>query len=69
MAINIKLSEALVAQAKRYAAIEHRSVSNQIEHWSRIGKIVEENPDLPFTVIRAILMADQEEPIGEYTLR
>jgi len=24
-------------------------------------------PDLPFTVIRDILIADQEEPIGEYT--
>lgn len=66
MAINVKLSEALVDQAKRHAAIQHRSVPKQIEHWSRIGKIVEENPDLPFSVIRELLMADQEEPVGEY---
>jgi hypothetical protein len=69
MAINVKLSETLVDQAKRHAAIQHRSVPQQIEHWSLIGKIVEENPDLPFTVIRDILIADQEEPIGEYTFR
>ncbi|NDE55114.1 MAG: hypothetical protein EB069_11230, partial [Actinobacteria bacterium] len=48
MAINVKLPEALVETAKRYAAIEHRSVPKQIEYWSQIGKIAAENPDLPF---------------------
>ena len=67
MAINVKLSEALVENAKRYGNIEHRSVPKQIEYWSQIGKIAAENPDLPFSVIRQILIADQEEPVGEYT--
>ena len=66
MAINVKLSEALVESAKRYGAIEHRSVPKQIEYWSQIGKIAAENPDLPFSVIRVILMADEVEPVGEY---
>ena len=66
MAINVKLSEALVEMAKRYASIEHRSVPKQIEYWSQIGKIAAENPDLSFSVIRDILIADQEEPAGEY---
>ena len=66
MAINVKLSENLVAQAKSHAQIQHRSVPKQIEYWSRIGKIAEENPDLPFFMIRDILVADQEEPVGEY---
>lgn len=66
MAVNVKLSEALVESAKRYAAIEHRSVPKQIEYWSQIGKISIENPDLPFSVIRDILIADQEDPVGEY---
>lgn len=66
MAINVKLSEALVENAKRYGAIEHRSMPKQIEYWSQIGKIAAENPDLPFSVIRDILIADQEEPVGEY---
>jgi hypothetical protein len=35
-------------------------------HWSQIGKIAAENPDLPFSVIREILIADQEEPVGVY---
>ena len=66
MSINVKLSEELVAQAKRYAQIQHRSVPKQIEYWSQIGRIAEENPDLPFSVIRDILLADQEELVGEY---
>ena len=66
MAINVKLSEALVENAKRYGNIEHRSVPKQIEYWSQIGKIAAENPDLPFSVIREILIADQEKPVGEY---
>jgi len=66
MSVNVKLSESLVDQAKRYASIDQRSVPKQIEYWSRIGKIAEENPDLPFAMIRDILVADQEEPVGEY---
>jgi len=66
MAINVKLSESLVDQARVYASIEHRSVPKQIEYWSQIGKIAAENPDLSFGTIRTLLIADQEEPIGEY---
>lgn len=66
MSINVKLSESLVAQAKRHAQIQHRSIPKQIEYWSQIGKIAEENPDLPFNMIRDILIADQEESTNEY---
>ena len=66
MSVNVKLSENLVEQAKRYAHIQHRSLPKQIEYWSRIGKIAEENPDLPYAMIRDILIADQKEVIGEY---
>jgi len=65
MAVNVKLSEALVETAKHYGNIEHRSVPKQIEYWSQIGKIAAENPYLPFSVIREILIADQEAPLGE----
>ena len=66
MSINVRLPEALVESAKRYGTVEHRSVPKQIEYWSQIGKIAAENPDMSFSVIRDILIADQEEPAGEY---
>jgi hypothetical protein len=37
-----------------------RSVPKQIEYWSRIGKITEENPDLTYKFIHEILIAQQE---------
>lgn len=66
MAVNVKLSETLVDQARASAQIQHRSVPKQIEYWSQIGKIAEENPDLPFSMIREILVADKEAPVGDY---
>ena len=66
MSINVKLSENLVEQAKVHGAIEDCSVPKQIEYWSKIGKLAQENPDLPFVLIREILIADQEPVIGQY---
>ena len=66
MAVNVKLSENLVEQTKATAMIQHRSVPKQIEYWSQIGKIAEENPELSFLMIREILAADKEAPVGEY---
>ncbi len=66
MAVNVKLSEALVDKAQRYGRVHHRSVPKQIEYWSQIGKVAEENPDLPFAMIRDILVAQQEDAAEEY---
>jgi hypothetical protein len=66
MSVNVKLPEQLVNLAKQHALMQHRSVPKQIEYWSKIGKIAEENPDLPFAMIREILVADQEEAVAEY---
>ncbi len=61
MSQSIKLHGDLIAEAKRVAAIQSRSVPKQIEHWARIGKIAEENPDLPYQFIADILAARTEE--------
>ena len=66
MAINVKLADDLVADAKRIAAIEHRSVPKQIEFYFRMALIAEENPDLSFSLIREILKSDAEEANEEY---
>ena len=66
MGVNVKLSDSFVAEAKRYGAIHHRSLPKQIEYWSHMGKIAEENPELPFSLIKDILIARQEEDCEEY---
>jgi len=48
MSVAIKISNKLLAQAKRHATIYNRSVPKQIEYWSTIGRVAEENPDLSY---------------------
>jgi hypothetical protein len=45
----VRLSEAMVMQAKTCSKAMNRSVAKQIEYWAKIGKIAEENPDLPYS--------------------
>lgn len=61
--MSVKLSDELVNQARQYGDVYHRSIPKQIEYWSRIGKIAEENPDLPYSFIKDILLARQEEAV------
>jgi hypothetical protein len=53
-----------MAEAKQYSIVFSRSVPKQIEYWARIGKIAEENPDLPYSFIREVLIAQQEAADG-----
>lgn len=67
MPTTIKLSDDLIHEAKRYAAVYSRSTPKQIEYWARIGKIAEENPDLAYQFIQDILLAQQEADEGQVT--
>lgn len=61
----VYLSEQLVNTAKTYAFASHRSMAKQIEHWSEIGRIAEENPDLSFHDIQTILLGLAALKTGE----
>ena len=57
----------MVETAKRYGFLEHRSVPRQVEYWiRRPSRSSQKTHDLPFSVIRDILIADQDAPAGEY---
>jgi hypothetical protein len=56
----VRLSRDTISAAYKYAAVYSRSVSNQIEHWARIGRIAEENPELPYNFIKDILLSTEE---------
>ena len=60
MSTAIKVSDDLVAKAKIRSKVFKRSVAGQIEYWATIGKIVDENPDLPLPLIQEILLAKEE---------
>jgi hypothetical protein len=40
-------------------------VTGQIEHWARIGKCAEDNPDLTYSLIRDMLIGLVELEQGE----
>ena len=65
MATTVKLSDELVSEARRCGAVYSRSTPKQIEHWTRIGKIAEENQDLTYAFIREIMIAQEEAKDGE----
>lgn len=65
MATAIRISDRLVNEAKLMSKIENRSLTRQIEYWARIGKIAEENPDMPYQLIREILIGTEEINSGE----
>lgn len=60
MATSIRLDDDFVSDVKVYADAASRSIPKQIEHWARIGRIAEDNPDLPFSFIQEILIAQAE---------
>jgi hypothetical protein len=67
MATAVRISEELVDEAKRFGRIDRRSLAGQIEHWARMGKCAEENPDLPYFLIKEILIGLDELDQNEKT--
>ena len=65
MATAIRVSEELANEARKFSKIDRRSLTGQIEHWARIGKCAEENPDLTYDLIKEILVGIEELDHGE----
>lgn len=63
----VRISDELLNEAKKFSKIDHRSLTGQIEHWARIGKCAEENPDLTYDLIKEILIGMAELDQGEKT--
>ncbi|KTD64826.1 ParD-like family protein [Legionella spiritensis] len=64
MAQSVRLPDDLVNQAKATGSVMSRSGAGQIEHWAKIGRIAEENPDLTYEFIKDILLAKAEVDNG-----
>ena len=62
---SIRLDQDLVDKATIMAKALHRTPPKQIEHWARIGKIMEDNPDLPYEFVRQAIIAKAELEAGK----
>lgn len=66
MATNsIRLDKELVEKATIMAKAHSRTPPKQIEHWAQIGKIMEDNPDLPYEFVKQVLIAQAEKEAGK----
>jgi len=65
MSTGIRISDKLAEEARKYSAVEHRSITGQIEYWAMLGKSIEENPDLTFNLIKDILIGLEDLKQGE----
>jgi hypothetical protein len=68
MAYSVKLSDETITKAKIASQALGRSVAGQIEHWVKIGRLIEDNPDLTYEMIKDILIAYQEVRVGKVEL-
>ncbi|MFS1564388.1 MAG: TA system antitoxin ParD family protein [Candidatus Arsenophonus phytopathogenicus] len=65
MATSIRLDDDFVSEVKSHALTFSRSVPKQIEHWAKIGRMAEDNPDLPYAFILDSLRAKNEVDNGK----
>lgn len=54
---SVKIDNHFYILAKHYAEAEHRTISSQIGYWAKIGKVALENPDLPVSFIKDMIIA------------
>lgn len=66
MATNsIRLDQNLIEKATIMAKALNRTTPKQIEHWAKIGEMMEDNPDLPYEFVRQVIIAEAEREAGK----
>ncbi|PCJ11517.1 MAG: hypothetical protein COB04_18970 [Gammaproteobacteria bacterium] len=62
---SIRLDQELVEKATIMAKALNRTAPKQIEHWAKIGKMMEDNPDLPYEFVRQAIISKAEKEAGK----
>ena len=62
---SIRLDDGLVNKARVIGQAQSRSAAKQIEHWAKIGRIMEDNPDLSYQFVQDALIAKAEKEAEE----
>lgn len=66
MATNsIRLDQQLIEKAAIIAKALDRTTPKQIEHWAKIGEMMEDNPDLPYEFVKQAIIAKAEREAGK----
>ncbi|GGE75399.1 hypothetical protein ACBP93_04575 [Paenalcaligenes hominis] len=62
---SIRIDQILFDKAEIMGKALNRTTPKQIEHWAKIGKMMEDNPDLPYEFVQQAIIAQAEKEAGE----
>lgn len=62
---SVRLDAELVEKATIMGKALNRTMPKQIEHWAKIGEMMEDNPDLPYEFVRQAIIAQAEKEAGK----
>ena len=62
---SIRLDQELIDKATIMAKALNRTPPKQIEHWAKIGEMMEDNPDLPYEFVKQAIIAKAEREAGK----
>ena len=63
----VRLPKEIIDSAQKYGKVFSRTVPKQISYWVTIGKLAEENPDIPFSMLQDLLFGLEEVKNNETT--
>ena len=63
--VSIRLDQDLIEKATIMSKTLSRTPPKQIEHWVKIGEIMEDNPDLPYEFVKQAIIAESEREAGK----
>lgn len=62
---SVRLDQDLVDKATIMAKALNRTMPKQIEHWAKIGEIMEDNPELSYEFVKQAIIAKAEKEAGK----
>ncbi|MEZ9418436.1 hypothetical protein AB4229_01050 [Vibrio breoganii] len=62
---SVRIDQELFEKAAIMAKALNRTTPKQIEHWAKIGEIMEDNPDLPYELVKQAIIARAEKEAGK----
>jgi predicted transcriptional regulator len=63
--ISVRLDKELIEKATIMAKALSRTPPKQIEHWAKIGEIMEDNPGLSYEFVKQATIAKAEREAGK----
>lgn len=62
---SVRIDLELIDKATIVAKALNRTAPKQIEHWAKIGEMMEDNPDLPYEFVKQAIIAKAQREAGK----